>query len=130
MARTCKGSFLKLLVCLPLAAAIFSSSGLQAEEETKKTPQVFKNSQATGGMTYSPTQGWVKTSDQINVGTDALVYENQKKIIAAAVKKNREKMAKEKAEAAAKAKAEKEAAEAVPNAPQATPTYKSRVYIS
>ena len=45
-------------------------------------------------MTYSPTEGWVKTDSQhMKVGTDSLVYENQKQAIADAVKQNREKMA-------------------------------------
>lgn len=125
--KTSKPFIFKIVFYLPLIAAVFCAAGVQAEEETKKTPQ---SSKASGGMTYSPTQGWVKTSEQMQVGTDALVYDNQKKIIAAAVKQNREKIAREKAAAAEKEKAAKEAEEVVPDPPQETPTYKSRVFVS
>lgn len=94
---------MKRLFIILIILTVFSSRAVWAEDKAKTSATPSSN--AGGGMTYSPTEGWVKTDAQhMQVGTDALVYQNQKQAIADAIKKNREKMAQEKLEADTKEK--------------------------
>lgn len=61
-----------------ILAAMLAASPKAWAEETEK-PKVLSGP-ASGGMTYSPTEGWVKTNaNQMRVGTDTLTYSAKQK---------------------------------------------------
>jgi hypothetical protein len=77
------------IVVLFLAApAVYAEDANKTDmKKESKTNSPFSGP-ARGGMTYSPTQGWIKTSEQqVKSGTDYLVYGNKK----AAQEENRKK---------------------------------------
>lgn len=62
-----------------------------------------------GGMTYSPTEGWIKTgSGQMKVGTDSMEFFKRKKMEEDAAKQRAEFEAKKKIDEAAAAKLKSE----------------------
>lgn len=88
--------------CVPF----FLLLALAVLPEACAADETYSRGKGEGGMTYSPTEGWVKTSDkQVRRGTDSLKLENKIK----AREENRKKML---ALAEAKARAAEEAQKA------------------
>lgn len=97
---------MKHILILTLALLVLSAP-VQAEDKKDSL-----SGSGRGGMTYSPTEGWIKTgSGQMKVGTDSMEFFKKKKMEEDAQKQRAEFEAKKKAdeEAAVKLKAEQDA---------------------
>ncbi len=106
-----------ILIVLMLAAVPV----LRAEEQ-KKADTPFASGSAKGGMTYSASQGWVKSDAAnagFNTGTDSMTYSNKKKAEEEAKKKNEEIEKKVQAEIEAWRESKKKQADAMAAPPPA-----------